>query len=153
MDFSRIKKIMRETGDKFIILENGEPELVVISFQEYERLSRSYLPPTAYLASGYHHEQNFMGGRGWKPMGRGKPERSEVRLADLNTQGFHETEFVAPLAEIPEMHHGATLVADEDIKNTFVEVCPVESRSGLYGVEIRGLPIRLEDIRLEDLPI
>lgn len=38
MDISRIKNLVKQNGDKFILVENGEPELVVMSFQEYEKL-------------------------------------------------------------------------------------------------------------------
>jgi hypothetical protein len=40
MDFSRIKKIIRENGETFVFMENGEPEIVAMPFAEYERLLR-----------------------------------------------------------------------------------------------------------------
>lgn len=39
MDFAKIKYFIRKNGDKFILIENGEPELVVMSFREYEKLA------------------------------------------------------------------------------------------------------------------
>lgn len=41
MDFSKIKQLVKLNGDKFIFLENGEPEIVVLSFHEYQKLLRS----------------------------------------------------------------------------------------------------------------
>lgn len=41
MDFSKIKQLVQQNGDKFIFLENGEPEIVVLSFHEYQKLLRS----------------------------------------------------------------------------------------------------------------
>ncbi len=38
MDFSRIKNLIKQNGDKFIMMENGEPEMVVMSFGEYEHM-------------------------------------------------------------------------------------------------------------------
>jgi PHD/YefM family antitoxin component YafN of YafNO toxin-antitoxin module len=38
MNFSRIKSLVRQNGEKIIFLENGEPEVVMMSFEEYEKL-------------------------------------------------------------------------------------------------------------------
>ena len=38
MDLARIKQFVKRNGDKFILVENGEPDIVVMSFMEYERL-------------------------------------------------------------------------------------------------------------------
>ena len=38
MDFSKIKHLVKTNGDKFIFLEDGEPDIVVLSFVEYQRL-------------------------------------------------------------------------------------------------------------------
>lgn len=97
MDFSKLKNLVKQNGDKFIVLENGEPELVVMSFAEYERLAKN-ISPTKFSITRV----------GW---------RDEYELPDLMT-GFRETEFMAPAV-----------------------------------AESIGLPVRLEDIRLEDLPI
>lgn len=40
MDFGKIKHLVAQNGDKFIFLENGEPEIVVLSFHEYQKLLR-----------------------------------------------------------------------------------------------------------------
>ena len=82
MDLSKIKNLIKQNGDRIIIMENGEPELVVMSFAEYERISKS-------------QEQ---------------PSRREIE---------------------PEAEEMTPAAVAESI----------------------GLPVRLEDIRLEDLPI
>ena len=38
MDLSRIKQFVKQNGDKFIFVENGEPEVVMMSFREYEKM-------------------------------------------------------------------------------------------------------------------
>lgn len=37
MDFNEIKKLIDEDGGKIIIVENGEPAMVVVSFADYKR--------------------------------------------------------------------------------------------------------------------
>jgi len=37
MDFNEIKKIIEEDGGKIIIVENGEPVMVVTSYAEYKK--------------------------------------------------------------------------------------------------------------------
>lgn len=39
MDLHNIKQYMKGIGDKFILVEDGEPSLVVMSFREYEKLA------------------------------------------------------------------------------------------------------------------
>jgi len=39
MDLARIKNLIRGNGDKLILMENGEPEAVVMSFAEYSKLA------------------------------------------------------------------------------------------------------------------
>jgi len=91
MDLNRIKNFVKQNGDKFILLEDGEPSVVVMSFPEYEKLSSNGVRPRIDV--------------------RSKNPRPSAQLADLETESLKGTEFVAPS------------------------------------------PIRLEDIRLEDLPI
>lgn len=40
MNLSRIKNLIQQNGDKFIVLENEEPEFVIMSFAEYEKLAQ-----------------------------------------------------------------------------------------------------------------
>lgn len=99
MDFSRIKNLVKQNGDKFIFVENGEPEMVMMSFGEYQKLSQhgtDIRMRASDMSKGYYRAE----------------------LADLEPRGTDETEFMAPVA-----------------------------------AESAGLPVRLEDIRLEDLPI
>ena len=50
MDLSRIKKLIKQNNDKLIFLENNEPDLVIMSFAEYEKLlNRSTIPPEKNL--------------------------------------------------------------------------------------------------------
>lgn len=39
MDFARIQKFVLGQGEKFVILQDGEPAMVVMSFSDYEKLS------------------------------------------------------------------------------------------------------------------
>lgn len=98
MDFSKIKQIVRGNGDKFIFVENGEPELVVMSFHEYEKL--------AVATSDKRHATS---------------ERSEP----------------PPESQWPFSGH---------------EGAPERAQVSVFDGE-HGLPVRLEDIRLEDLPV
>lgn len=93
MDLGRIKKLIKQDGDKFIVTESGEPELVIMSFKEYEKLAGA-----------------GSGGRELKKFQR--------LVYDLDPRGFEETEVVAPVI-----------------------------------AESIGLPVRPEDISLEDLPL
>ena len=47
MDFARIKNLVKGNGDKLILMENGEPEAVVMSFAEYSKLANISLPKAA----------------------------------------------------------------------------------------------------------
>lgn len=100
MDLSKIKNLVKQNGDKFIFVENGEPEVVMMSFREYEKFvggvhsaSHDILPPSG----------------GTKAM---FPEDDED--------------------------------SEEEMQKGFPPVVISESM---------GLPVRLEDIRLEDLPL
>ena len=70
MDLSRIKKIVKQNGDKVILVENDEPEMVMMSFAEYEKLTSGKAMPA------YRREQD-----------------EDVRIEEA---GFRETEFVTP---------------------------------------------------------
>lgn len=52
MDFSEIKKFVIERGDRFIMVENGKPAVVLMSFSDYAGLcispaSRTIIPDAA----------------------------------------------------------------------------------------------------------
>ncbi len=95
MNLDKIKNLVKQNGDKFVFVENGEPEIVVMSFGEYQRLAASN--------ANYTNENANI-------------------VSDLNSHLDHSDEL------------------------------------GFFGSEKEsvnsvGLPVRLEDIRLEDLPI
>jgi hypothetical protein len=47
MDFEEIKKIMAADGGKFIIIEDGKPIMVIISFEDYKsKLNPSFSKKT-----------------------------------------------------------------------------------------------------------
>jgi PHD/YefM family antitoxin component YafN of YafNO toxin-antitoxin module len=37
MNLEEIKEIIRKSGGKFIIVENGKPEMVIMSFEDFKR--------------------------------------------------------------------------------------------------------------------
>ncbi|MEK7099021.1 MAG: hypothetical protein AAB916_00715 [Patescibacteria group bacterium] len=41
MDFAKIQKFVIGRGEKFVILQDGEPAMVVMSFSDYERMATS----------------------------------------------------------------------------------------------------------------
>ncbi|MEK7090277.1 MAG: hypothetical protein AAB930_01700 [Patescibacteria group bacterium] len=99
MDLSKIKNLVKKNGDKFIFVENGEPEVVMMSFHEYEKLTNG----------GNIEKRPYV-------QGAGAPRQFE--FSDHNEDAFLETEFV-----------------ESSVRET------------------AGLPLRLENVRLEDLPI
>ena len=44
MDFNEIKEIIKVEGGKFIIVEDGQPAIVVMSFDDYKRNLKLPLP-------------------------------------------------------------------------------------------------------------
>lgn len=80
MDFIKIKNMVRENGDKVIFMENGEPELVMMSFVEYEKLARLHLP-------------DYIHGVRIKP--NQYEDHTEVR--DVDSDRMRETEFLTPI--------------------------------------------------------
>lgn len=45
MDLDEIKEIIQKSGGKFIIVENGKPEMVVMSFEDFKK---DYSSPTTH---------------------------------------------------------------------------------------------------------
>ena len=45
MDINEIKKIIEKDKGKFIIVENGEPIMVITSFEEYKKKLLGVKPP------------------------------------------------------------------------------------------------------------
>lgn len=50
MDMSQIKNLLKGNGDKLILMENGEPEAVVMSFAEYSKLANVSNAPHSKIA-------------------------------------------------------------------------------------------------------
>lgn len=102
MDFAKIQKLVLAHGEKFVIVQDGEPAMVVMSFSDYERLAgragaKNGAPPIAA------HEETLV-----------LPSRQD----EWQVPDAPETEFIA----------------DEQS----------------LGVAARP---RIEEIRLEDLPL
>lgn len=122
MDISKIKNLVKQNGDKFVFVENGEPEVVMMSFKEYEKLAE-------YNAHAQIHTNVAS-------------VDSEAYQAGFPEDDLKETEFmIASEVEFAGPPRNTTsAVAAGDIHE-------------VAEVDMRGLPVRLEDIRLEDLPI
>lgn len=110
MDLSKIKNLVKKNGDKFIFIEDGEPELVVMSFREYEKISGS----AKDIQTHPNYSSHSSGINKSEPLG----QNYEAVLADLEMEKIREKE--------------------------------METR---VAMEKDNLPLNLEDIRLEDLPI
>lgn len=41
MDFEQIKNLIPQNGEKYIIVENGKPVLVLLSFEDYQKTFNS----------------------------------------------------------------------------------------------------------------
>ncbi len=116
MDLSKIKNLIKRNGDKVIVVENGEPELVVMSFKEYEKITEAHVRPSMERVSTERASVDTPAGPGRTPSFN-KPAPAE--RDELGEDIEKETEVVVPMTA--DYH------------------------------TIR--PLRLEDIRLEDLPL
>lgn len=117
MNLSKIKKLIKENGDKIIFMENEEPELVMMSFAEYEKLARLHLPDTIPI-----------------PEARGRMQKNEPD--DIRTpvdDMTDETQFVTPLEITPI--RTASIRGDDQL-----------SRSERRSESARMSDIRLEDL-------
>lgn len=107
MDFVKIKNMVRENGDKVIFMENGEPELVVMSFAEYEKLARLYLPE---IKSPIRAKTN--------------PQMTEPEVRDMGSERIRETEFLTPVDTGPirtasiSAYHRPMELEREDVSRT-----------------------------------
>ena len=120
MDFGKIKKLVKQNGDKIIVFEDGEPEVVVMAFHEYEKLMKV----SAGIISAAPAQETFI-----------------------------------PLPAVPpaETFRGDQLFSDFGHFNSFEEetgepIWPSSVSTEITGAS-SGMPLRLEDVRLEDLPI
>ncbi len=133
MDISKIKNLVKQNGDKFIFVENGEPEIVMMSFKEYEKLAQQ--------DANQHMRQS--------PLDRDKYDAVTFNLDASSHLSSYSTLRKGPHDSVPNLT--ARLQGfqerweDEGLRETEL-VSP-------FVTESVGLPVRLEDIRLEDLPI
>lgn len=128
MDFAKIKALVKVNGDKFVMMENGEPEMVIMSFREYERLVRSAMASGRHIVP-YHAPRGTYGGS---------------RFSADEGEEMRETEFVAPA---PAEHSPPYRESD----GGGTGLMPPHAREP-HAPERDGR-VRPEDIRLEDLPI
>ena len=134
MDFAKIKNLVRLNGDKFIFIENGEPELVMMSFPEYEKL----------LRGGTGHVPEMKSIRG------SFEQRPETNLhANGEISGYRDDTILKHSSHLPE----SPLMFGVGVKNesafTGTEFMPPRA----VVKKISTIPVRPEDIRLEDLPL
>ena len=80
MELSKLKNMIRENGDKVIIMENDEPELVIMSFAEYEKLARLRLPDQIHGVRA-----------------RSNPHEDHAEVRDVDSDRTRETEFLTPI--------------------------------------------------------
>ena len=100
MNLSRIKNLVKQNGDKVILVENDEPEVVVMSFREYERISANHSGAAAPTHESYHsklipedpapqaHEAGFS-----EPRFAPHPADDFEEMSDWGRRG---TEFIPP---------------------------------------------------------
>ncbi len=88
MDFAKIKHLVKENGDKFIFLEHGEPEIVVLSFHEYQKLLKGTAGNPMMPVRREEQRYRAMPARSYSP------DYLESFGGDLE-----ETEFISPDAE------------------------------------------------------
>lgn len=128
MNLSRIKQLVKQNGDKLVLMEHDEPDVVILSFAEYERLvkrAEGFLPlPSSAPAI---HEPN--------PFPSHYNEEYSDIPDDANESPLREDghePYVSRIANSPSL--------------------PAMPRSGT-GAERPRTPIHLEDVQLHDLPI
>jgi prevent-host-death family protein len=126
MDISKIKQLVKQSGDKFIVVENGEPELVVMSFDEYRRLSENHIDSWNDVAVTH------------------RPVVSSEQPYQDSSDDFFQPREASDDALMEETDMGTEFDTDSGSISTTRDYIRSESA---------GLPVRLEDIRLEDLPI
>ena len=83
MDLLQMKHWVRNNGDKFILVEDGEPQMVVMSFHEYEKLTK-----------GVHDMQEKTYAVDFHANGHHERERMEGH--EEETTMVKETEFIMP---------------------------------------------------------
>ena len=138
VDLSRIKQLVKQNGDTFVFVEEGEPEMVVMSFKEYEKITawangNAAPEKPSKSASAFPHGAVTDLEKAEMPILSRKPEET------IHPRNYFDSD---PAQEISE-DDGVMVEEDELISS-------VEPKIRLASGSV---PLRLEDIALEDLPI
>ncbi|TSC69146.1 MAG: hypothetical protein G01um101466_175 [Parcubacteria group bacterium Gr01-1014_66] len=83
MDILRVRQLVKHAHDRVILLENGEPEMVLLSFKEYERIMQQIM---------HQREQGILielpQDMKDAKSSQQKSQFSEVSLEDLPIEGY-----------------------------------------------------------------
>ena len=126
MDFARFKHFIRQHNDTLILFEQGEPEIVMMSFAEYERL----------ISRKEGNERDRTPAR----------ERNDFVMPRQEASGLAAEDAPNPMddpSRDAEWPQEADAVSPAAQAFPHAITTPSSSRA----------PIRLEDVQLEDLPI
>ena len=115
MNLSQIKNLVKQNGDKIILMEGGEPEVVLMSFIEYEKLARANFP-----------EISNQGTRS-SSMRYNNPTYSPV-----DGQPMRETEFITPVESVRPVE-----IAESNSDSRL----PQRETGGFQNIRLEDLPI------------
>ena len=163
MDLSKIKNLIKRNGDKIIVMENGEPELVVMSFKEYEKITDANMRPseerrpsvergsTQHTSANVGSTEPNSANVSVSPRNPSFSRPAPVERVELGEDVEKETEVVMPMRPSeerrPSVERGST-------ERTSANVGSTERSCANVTADYHQLrPLRLEDIRLEDLPL
>ena len=144
MDFTKLKQLVRQNGDRLILVDHEEPEAVVLSFAEYER-----------LAGGCDGECNC-------EHARNMPAAASVVKGDATPRVI--SRFSEKIDSGDDVNAAMEAAKDQGMQeDPFSSIIPAEvspsagrkrSPIGFSDMAIdQEMPVALEDIRLEDLPL
>ena len=141
MNLSQIKQFVKQNGDKFIFMENEEPEMVVMSFHEYEKI-------VARANGNGRYEKTPEANSPYSPnrispleeMKKNNPPQEPT--APRNYFHSHAIGHDMPRESVFEEETRVMIEGDESFSS--------EPKIGLASGRA---PLRLEDIAVEDLPI
>jgi len=128
MKFSALKGLVKRNGDRFVLMDNDEPQIVMLSFEEYARMA-SHVPVS--------------------------PQSDNHRFSVPQTAARHASDSAVTDARIPdpglinaEFDERGERPAEDDMT-----LSQDGNKGRDTGPRTKGLPLRLEDLRLEDLPL
>lgn len=175
MDLSRFKKLIKKSGDKVIFVEDGEPDMILMSFDEYESLiDESDFDPEKEL--GEYSSENFNSFDKFNLEEKGSSNYETPPVVELESSEVSEEKDKDEFDFGDRKKGSFSSVADDWSPNGFGIGDPPETEEGLSSrsdadiieekqeksAQIidfssenssRNIPLRLEDIKLEDLPI